>query len=129
MQQVPSLQIAAEIRDERLLDLARQLHFGFEAFAHDHLFLQEIVLNGKRGLLRNASDDLSRRERKRSPPGASSISITPYRSFFTAMGTANSNAPGLPRFTPCVRVELTARTCRPLCVVELAGHHTGFVAA
>ncbi len=54
----PALHLRQRVGDERLLNLASQLHFRFEAFAHHHLALQQVVLNRKRGLLRDPVDDL-----------------------------------------------------------------------
>ena len=73
----PVLELRQRFRDEGLLNLARQLHFRFEAFAYHHLFLQEIVLNRERDLLRNARDDLEPACAEANPPAASSINITP----------------------------------------------------
>src|SRR5688572_1881333 len=56
--QFPIRKLRQRLGDESLLDLPRQLHFCFEAFAYDHLFLEKVILNGKRGLLCDASNDL-----------------------------------------------------------------------
>ena len=55
---LPACELRQGLRNEGLLDLACQLHFGLQTFAHHHLFLKQIVLNGKRGLLRDAGNDL-----------------------------------------------------------------------
>src|SRR5688572_29965788 len=56
--QFPIRKLWKRLGDEGLLDLPRQLHFRFESFPYNHLFLEQVILNGKRSLLCNTSDDL-----------------------------------------------------------------------
>ena len=46
------------------------MDFGLEAFARHHLFLQAVVLDGERGLLRDAADDLDAARAEAQPGGA-----------------------------------------------------------
>src|SRR6185503_15507904 len=45
--QLPIRKLRQRLGDESLLDLPRQLHFRFEAFAYHHLLLEEVILDGK----------------------------------------------------------------------------------